>query len=298
MSPIDLHVHTSHSHDGDVDPARIIRTAAEKGIKHLAITDHNRTTAVQAALDAAVGTSVEVIPGIELDCNHEGVNLHLLGYYVDHTDPRFRQHWEEGKIRKTARNHKRIEGVLKLGFHIDAELVLATAREGVVSNVGLGGAVLSDPRNQDNPALAPYRPGGEKTTNPIIAFCWDFFSQGSPAYVEDGNPSLPQALDLVVSTGGVPVLAHPGANLAGKEELLSAILACGVRGVEAYCGYHSPEQARFWTDAARCNDVFITCGSDFHGSAKPAIRLGEHGGEGFDGEVMAALRECAPASAR
>lgn len=298
MSPIDLHVHTHHSHDGDVEPSRIVRMAAEKGIKHLAITDHNRATAVQPALDAAVGLPIEIVPGIELDCNHEGVNLHLLGYYIDHADPRFARYWEDTKARKALRNTQRIDAVRGLGFEIDADILFATARDGVVSNVALAGEVLSDPRNNVNPALAPYRDGGAKSANPLIAFCWDYVTQGRPAYVEDGSISLREAIDLVTATGGVPVLAHPGSNLAGQEHLLPAILAAGVRGLEAYCGYHSPEQARFWTDAARQNRVFFTCGSDFHGSAKPAISLGGHGGDEYGDAVIAALRESAPASAR
>ncbi len=298
MSPLDLHIHTSHSHDGDVDPAVIVRHAARSGITHLAITDHNRVGGVGPALDASIGRDIEVIPGIEIDCSHNGANIHLLGFYIDHQDERYARFWEDARIRKAELNQKRMDTMQSLGFAIDPELLLATAKDGVVSNVALAESVLSHPFNRDNPALSPYRPGGDKSANPLIGFCWDYTVQGKPAYIDDGNPTLAEALDLVTSTGGVPVLAHPGSSLAGREHLVASILAAGVRGVEAFCGYHNAEAAQYWIGEAERLGAFITCGSDFHGSAKPAITMGGHGGDGYEERVLVALREAAPASAR
>ncbi len=73
---LDMHVHTSYSHDGRDPPALVVARAARIGLDGLAITDHNNQDGVGEALDAGREEGITVIPGIEVSCR-EG---HILLY--------------------------------------------------------------------------------------------------------------------------------------------------------------------------------------------------------------------------
>jgi ABC-type lipoprotein export system ATPase subunit len=76
----DMHVHSygaSHDvHDVTMTPAKIVETAVQYGLSVLAVTDHNEITNVAATVDAAKGTDLLVVPGVELS-TPQG---HLLAY--------------------------------------------------------------------------------------------------------------------------------------------------------------------------------------------------------------------------
>lgn len=98
-------------------------------------------------------------------------------------------------------------------------------------------------------------------------------------------PAMEEIIDMVHAGHGVAVLAHPGVNLKGKEELLEDIFKLGIDGIEAFSSYHSPEQAEKFYRAAKEHHVFATCGSDYHGKTKPSIAIGQHGCTVLEGEV-------------
>src|SRR5215813_35164 len=76
----DLHIHSygaSHDvNDTDMTPDGIVSTARDDGLSIIAITDHNEINNVPRAIQASKGTSVLVIPGVELS-TRQG---HLLCY--------------------------------------------------------------------------------------------------------------------------------------------------------------------------------------------------------------------------
>jgi PHP family Zn ribbon phosphoesterase len=73
----DLHVHSLLSPCAEVEmtPRNIVWHAAQHGIDIIAITDHNAADNVMAALEAAKGTGVTVIPGMEVETKEE---IHLI----------------------------------------------------------------------------------------------------------------------------------------------------------------------------------------------------------------------------
>jgi hypothetical protein len=82
-------------------------------------------------------------------------------------------------------------------------------------------------------------------------------------------------LSEVSETGGVPVLAHPGASFQQTtREDLRALQAAGLQGLEVYTSYHDEDQAALYSALAREFDLVATAGSDFHGSIKPHIPFG------------------------
>jgi 3',5'-nucleoside bisphosphate phosphatase len=88
MSRIDLHTHTNFS-DGSFSPAALVELAHNKGLNILAITDHDTTDGLAEAMEAAQALPLELIPGIELSTEFQGRETHMLGYFIDPTDPQF-----------------------------------------------------------------------------------------------------------------------------------------------------------------------------------------------------------------
>ena len=76
---IDLHTHSSFS-DGTDSPAELIRAAVDAGLDVVALTDHDTTRGWDEAAAAAREHGIDLVPGIEVSCKHEGISIHLLAY--------------------------------------------------------------------------------------------------------------------------------------------------------------------------------------------------------------------------
>ena len=78
----DLHLHTCLSPCGDLEmsPRAIVRTAIEKELDIIAVTDHNSIGNVRAVMDAAAGTSLTVLPGMEISSREE---VHVVALFPD-----------------------------------------------------------------------------------------------------------------------------------------------------------------------------------------------------------------------
>ena len=76
---VDLHMHSIFS-DGKLEPVEIVEQAQKKGLKYVAIADHN-------TIDAYLATNIlkdeMVIPAVEFDCIYKGILVHILGYGID-----------------------------------------------------------------------------------------------------------------------------------------------------------------------------------------------------------------------
>lgn len=290
MALVDLHFHSHYSDDGDLSPSDLMVAAAMAQIRFAALADHNSVAGVGEALAAGGRLGIEVVPAIEIDSLHEGNGLHVLGYYIDHTDSRWATLQEDDVNRMRAGSAERMEKVARLGLVVDTDKLEAKSRDGVIIPELIAEVALADPRNDGNPILAPYRPGGPRSDNPQVNFYWDYCSHGKPAHVETEYMSTAEAVELILATGGTPVLAHPGPSLPNGAEGLPNLAEQGIAGVEAFSSYHSPEQCVYWRNAALENGLFVTCGSDFHGKTKPAIRMGGHGASRDD--EVAAIQAC------
>ena len=86
-------------------------------------------------------------------------------------------------------------------------------------------------------------------------------------------------VELIKDTGGIPILAHPKKPFGCDSETLKAILDCGVRGLEVFSSYHSPEEIACYLQIVKETSCLVTCGSDFHGKTKPSIEMGVSGAE-------------------
>lgn len=274
MNQLDLHMHTNVSTDGDYAPEALLQRCAASGLKTVAISDHNSTRAYPGAYRVAAGLGLNLISGVELDCQREGVSLHVLGYGIDPQDAAFARYEAYVTAQDQHASAARLAAVRGLGIHIAEEAIHALAVQGIITGEMLAEVALQDRRNDQHPLLQPYRTGGARSDNPYVNFYWDVCSQGKPAYVRVEYMSLDEGVAMIRAAGGLAVLAHPGINIGQDAQIFRAILGSGVRGVEAYSSYHSAATVQFYAELARAEGVLITIGSDFHGKTKPAIRLG------------------------
>jgi 3',5'-nucleoside bisphosphate phosphatase len=106
-----------------------------------------------------------------------------------------------------------------------------------------------------------------------------WLADGGPAYVEKHAVDPARAVELLVASGGVAVLAHPGlyGSRDGEggiaEEVVERMVAVGLAGIEADHPDHTDEQRARYRDLARALRLEVTAWSDYHGAGKPN-RLG------------------------
>lgn len=272
---LDLHMHSDVSNDGEFSPWELMALCSESGLRTVALTDHNSVRGIAEAKAAADRFGLGLISGIELDCQHRGVNLHLLGYGIDPAVAAFDTNELEVLGKEQAASSQLIKSVLDLGVCFEPEQVLDLAVHGVVTGEMIAEVALEDRRNANNPLLAPYRKGGGRSDNPFVNFYWDYCSQGKPAYVPIEFISLLEAIQLIKGAGGLAVLAHPGKNIGRNPELLQSIIASGIDGIEVYSSYHDSATIAFYDQQAENHRLLKSVGSDFHGKTKPSIKLGK-----------------------
>lgn len=289
MSWLDLHMHSSYSEDGELPPAELMSICRRSGVRVAALSDHNTTRGVAGAIKAAASPDVEVIPAVELDCICGGTELHVLGYWIDPAHPGFAEAEDDILNQSRAATGERIRLVRNLGIHVNRSMVMARSRDGVVTAEAIAEAALEQPENDGNPLLLPYRPGGARSDNPLVNFYWDYCSQGKPAFVPIQYMSLKNAVELIQSAGGIAVLAHPGNNVKEDLTLLDEILRHDIVGMEVYSSYHSAAQTAFYREQAISRGLAMSCGSDFHGKIKPAIRCGGVDCGGAEQELLEGL---------
>ena len=257
MQKIDLHVHTTAS-DGTVSPADAVALAKELGLAAIAITDHDTASGYAEAAKAGQALGVEVVPGIEISTKY-GRAVHILGYYIDP---------EAGSLAAVSdwlvqdrdeRNRKIAELMAADGLPVSYEDMHRRF-----------GAVIGRPhfaRLLVELGLA----------NSVQDAFDRYVEKGQKYYVSRTILPIERAIEIILRAGGIPVLAHPfqyRLDDSGLRELIEHCMAHGLRGMECrYSGY-SGEQSGYLTRLAEEYGLIQTGGSDFHGEAKPHIRLG------------------------
>lgn len=286
---MDLHLHSCYSDDGEYSPAELVEKCAECGIKIMAIADHNCVKAHEEGERAAAQAGIQYVPAVEIDCTFGGVNLHVLGYGIDWRSEDFKAIEKNVEEQSREASHRMLLLTQELGFEITEEDMERAAENSYWKDCWtgemFGEVLLHHPDYERHPLLLPYRENGVRGDNPYVNFYWDFYSQGRPCYVEIRYPRLESAVDIIHRNGGFAVLAHPGVNLKGREELLEQILKPGIDGLEAFSSYHGKDEAAYYFSEAKSRGLFVSCGSDYHGKTKPAIRVGGHGCLASDDEI-------------
>jgi hypothetical protein len=161
-----------------------------------------------------------------------------------------------------------------LGFEITWEEVLGESGAHPPLGVTIAQALLKKAEENGDLRLGGYFEGQNRLYAPYL-FYRDYFAEGKPASVPRRNISLLDVLQRAGQTGGVPVLAHPGASFqqVTKNDLF-LLKKAGLQGLEVYSSYHDSTMADDYRAMADEFDLVPTAGSDFHGRIKPNVKLG------------------------
>jgi len=253
---VDLHLHTTAS-DGRLTPEQTVALAVERGLRTIAITDHDSTSGVDAALAAASGTSLEVIPGVELNTDVPSGEAHVLGYYLDHHHPEFERLLAERRRARFSRGAKMVEKLRALNMDVTWERVqeIAGAAEG-----GEGGAV-----GRPHVARALLEKGYVTTLNEAFE---TYLGRNGPAYVPYARFTPEEAVRAVRLAGGVSALAHP-TTFGDFQVALPELIEAGLAGLECYYGLMLPHEVQPLLMVAAQHGLVATGGSDFHGTDGP-----------------------------
>jgi predicted metal-dependent phosphoesterase TrpH len=256
---IDLHVHTTYS-DGDLTPQEVVEAAKRSGLKAIAITDHDECRGFG---DVVGETGITVIPGIELAAKFEG-EVHVLGLSIDWRSPQILAHIESVTSLREERARGMIRKLRSAGIDISIEDVCAEC-SGIIGRPHIA-AVLVKKRYAESVKEAFSK----------------YLSKHTEFYVPYNKISIERAAELIGSAHGRAVLAHPGLIKEDvRTRLIPKLKGMGFWGEEAYHTAHTDGLCVEFESLARQHGLYVTAGSDFHGSAKPDIAIGceTRGGE-------------------
>lgn len=282
MSRIDLHVHTTHS-DGSFSTREVMAFAKQAGLTALAITDHDIVEAIPEATAIGQELGIEVVPGVEISSRLGESELHILGYFLNWTDPILAQRLSTLRDSRHLRNPKIVQRLNDLGIPITYEEVRALAG---TESVG-------------RPHIARLLMEKKFVTSAKEAFD-RYLANGRPAFVDRELPLPAEAVRWIREAGGVPVLAHPTwvrTSADGLRGLVRDLKAAGLGGIEVHYSTHTPSQTTEYLDLAKQCDLLVTGGSDFHGVTKPDIEVGIGRGQlKVSGKLLDPLRKAATVS--
>jgi predicted metal-dependent phosphoesterase TrpH len=274
---IDLHTHTTFS-DGSQTPTELVEEAAAMGLSAIAVTDHDTVDGLPEALAAGERLGVEVVPGVEINLEHDRVTMDMLGYFLAGlpTDELQRE-LAEMRGYRDERNARMLARLAELGLPLEAEDLAAAAENGAVGRPHIGEAMV--------------RRGYVSSISEAFEL---YLRRGAPAWVDRRRLAFGHALKLLRASGALPVLAHPGiihTDVAGLNHIVRDAARVGLAGIECYYPLHDADTVARCLGLARKYALVPTGGSDYHGSVKPTARLGVGSlGGPIPDEVLADLR--------
>lgn len=264
---IDLHAHTTTSDGGD-SPSELIAKAAEAGLDVIAVTDHDNDSGCDEAVAAGAQRGIEVIRGVEISCDVDALveqglkatarpTMHLLGYYIPAEDNPLSDALADLQFHRANRNRLIVGRLNELGIPVTFEEVEREA--------GGPGSQIGRPHF----AAVLVRHGAV----PDYQTAFDeYLAKGAKAYLSRKLYSPREAIDLMLSAGVVPVLAHPFTlNLepVDLETFVGGLAEAGLRGIEGYHGDMPYEQQEPYRALGRNLGLVVSGGSDYHGAMRP-----------------------------
>ena len=257
---IDLHVHTTMS-DGTLTPRQVVQLAKEKGLKAIAITDHDNTSGIQEALEAGDELGLEIIPGVEISAAYNFGTLHILGYFIDYNHGELTTKCEWLRSERANRISKILNKLKEQGILIS---------EDDVNDESKGNSP-----GKPHVANLIHKKGHTKSYQEAFD---KYLDKGTSTYVPKVKLDPEDAIRLIQNAGGVAAIAHPHSlNIQDSDRLYDVIKSfslMGVKAIEVYYPLHTAEQTQLYLSIAEKLNLLVTGGTDFHGSNKPGVALG------------------------
>ena len=267
----DLHTHSLYS-DGTCMPGELIRMAEDAGLGAVALCDHNTVAGLPEFLEAAKGTDVEAVPGIEFSTEYRGKELHILGLFIRP------EHYgavsdlvNEALQQKEQSNLDLIWNLNRAGICLDYDRI-KTESSGTINRAVIASAIVQS--------------GYCENINDVFR---DWLAPEKGYFTPPKRPDAYEVIRFVKSIGAVAVLAHPFLNLEEQELRTFLSQAEGLDGMEVYYPLFDDDQTKLAEQIAEEYGLIKSGGSDFHGANKPDIQLGT--GRGSLNVPMGCLEE-------
>jgi 3',5'-nucleoside bisphosphate phosphatase len=302
---VDFHTHSNVS-DGELSPAMLVKEAAKQGLTALALTDHDTINGLESAKTAAKEENLHFIPGIEVNINwtrgQSGQNVpglgpggefHLLGLGINSPTPAFIFAIEGLARKREIRNREILERMVEFsmiapgGQEAAWDELLTIAGGKSASSRGSGNSL-------GRPHFAALLIKLKIVKNANQAFA-RYLGVGKPLYVPKEGLIFEEAAALIRESGGIPVLAHPISLFVAwgrLPDLIKTLKDMGLMGLEAWHPTAKPGSCRRLEALANSLSLYVTEGSDYHGSIRPDRKLGYSSrGRKIDDSLLDAIPE-------
>lgn len=250
-------MHTVHS-DGTLSPAEVIGKAAEAGLAVISITDHDTVSGLEEAIASGRNAGLEVVPGVELSALTDDGEIHVLGYFIDHTNKELVDTLAEFREERLRRAERIIDKLNKMNIPLRMESVLANTTGDSVGRPHIANALVNEGHAES------YKEAFKK-----------YIGDGRPAYERKMTFSPEVAIRMINRVGGLSFLAHPGRAIG--ETLLLQVIDAGLDGIEVVHPGHTPDLVRYYRGIVNQYCLLESGGSDFHGGQRNDIQaLGQY----------------------
>lgn len=246
MKKIDLHVHTNYS-DGIYSPREVLEFANQSDHGVISITDHDNLDGYRKAREIAKEMGIELIPGVEISCLHEGKDVHILAYYIDTENDEINGLLKVIYDHRFQRANMMIEKLKEQNIILDREQIYKRAGE----NNYLG-----------RPHLAWSLIEKGYCRNKYEAF-EKYLGEHCYAYVPKTSPSVERVIEAIRNAGGLSVIAHP--YTLRNDDHVYEIIKYGIDGMEVFYAKCNDETVLHYNEIAQNNMLIRTGGTDYHG---------------------------------
>lgn len=246
MGRVDLHLHTTYS-DGSLSPRETVEMAAARGVRILAITDHDELGGVSKAQAAGAGLGVTVISGVEINTDVGREDVHILGYGFPSDSPVMRETLRALRAGRLERTKKMLARLADLGYPLELERVLEIAGHGSIGRPHVAQALVD----------AGYVGSREEAFDRLIGRKCRAYVPRAPYRPEDAIATIHRA-------GGIASLAHPG-KLGDPLRFIRKLKEAGLDALEAYHSDHPPATTERLLRWAEQYGLGVTGGTDSHG---------------------------------
>lgn len=254
--PSDLHLHSTRS-DGTEPPAVVVQAAHSRGLRTIALTDHDTTDGWAEAAEATASLGMTFVPGMEMSTAHEWRSVHLLAYLVDPDDAALRAETERIRHDRIGRAERIVENIARDYDLSWADVVAQTSDGATVGRPHIADALVARGLVRDR-------------SEAFAGILHPREGYYVPHYAPDPRIAVP----LVVAAGGVPVIAHPvpaGRNRMLPLEILEELVGLGLAGLEIDHRENTEPGKALLRAFARRHDLIVTGSSDYHGLGKPNV---------------------------